>query len=150
MLYHINFGKPLLEQGARFVAPAERVTPFNARAAKDVKSYDTYLGPTPGYIEQVYLYRPLADAAGKTTVLLHNKAGDRAASMTYALKELPYLTMWKNTGDVRDGYVTGIEPGTNYRVTARKIRSTFSPDSQDFSAATTTLDFTSVARGISR
>jgi hypothetical protein len=123
MLYHINFGKPLLEEGAKFVAPAERVTPFNARAAKDVKSYDTYLGPTPGYIEQVYLYRPLADAAGKTTVLLHNKAGDRGASMTYALKELPYLTMWKNTGAGSDGYVTGIEPGTNYpnrRIVERK------------------------------
>ncbi|MEO6724173.1 MAG: S8 family serine peptidase [Blastocatellia bacterium] len=63
-------------------------------------------------------------------------------------------------GDVPDGEVltdingnwsqSGFEPGTTYRVTATKIRSAFSPDSQDFSAATTTLDFTSVARGISR
>jgi hypothetical protein len=124
MLYHVNFGKPLLEEGAKLVAPAERVTPFNARAAKDVKAFNTYLGPTPGYIEQVYLFRPLADAGGKTTVLLHNKAADRGASLTYALKELPYLTMWKNTGAISDGYVTGIEPGTNYpnkRMVERKF-----------------------------
>jgi len=114
MLYHINFGSPLLEEGAKVLAPAERVTPFNANAARDVKAYSSYRGPTPGFVEQVYLYRPLADAAGKTTVLIHNKAADRAASMTYSLKELPYLTTWKCTGDVKDGYVTGIEPGTNY------------------------------------
>jgi hypothetical protein len=114
MLYHANFGKPLLEEGAKFLAPAERVTPFNARAAKDLKTFNTYLAPTPGYIEQVYLFRPLADKGGKTTILLHNKAGDRGASMSYALKELPYLTLWKNTGAEADGYVTGLEPGTNY------------------------------------
>lgn len=123
MLYHANFGKPLLEAGARFLAPAERVTPYNARAAKDLATHNTYLGPTPGYIEQVYLFRPLADKDGKTTILLHNKNGDRGASMTYALKELPYLTLWKNTGAEADGYVTGLEPGTNYpnrRVVERK------------------------------
>jgi hypothetical protein len=28
--------------------------------------------------------------------------------------ELPYLTTWKNTAATDDGYVTGIQPGTNY------------------------------------
>ena len=37
-----------------------------------------------------------------------------AASLSYALKELPYLTLWKNTGAEADGYVIGLEPGTNY------------------------------------
>ena len=44
---------------------------------------------------------------------------------------------------------SGFEPGTTYRVTARRIRSNFLPSSLDFSAALTTLDFTSVGRGIS-
>lgn len=44
---------------------------------------------------------------------------------------------------------TGFEPGTTYRVSASKIRSSFSPASYDFSAATTTLNFSSVGRGIS-
>jgi hypothetical protein len=114
MLYHANFGKPLLEEGARFLAPVERVTPFNANAARDVNRYDRYAGPIPGYVEQVYLFRPLADREGRTTILLHNKAATHGASMSYAIKELPYLTLWKNTSAEADGYVTGLEPGTNY------------------------------------
>ena len=28
--------------------------------------------------------------------------------------QLPAFTLWKNTAGFRDGYVTGLEPGTNY------------------------------------
>ena len=28
--------------------------------------------------------------------------------------QLPAFTLWKNTAGLRDGYVTGLEPGTNY------------------------------------
>src|SRR5581483_10273989 len=42
LLYHFNFGRPLLEDGARLRAPVARVTPFNARAAEDVKTYDHF------------------------------------------------------------------------------------------------------------
>ena len=28
--------------------------------------------------------------------------------------ELPAFTLWKNTGGLRSGYVTGLEPATNY------------------------------------
>ena len=114
LLYHPNYGRPLLEEGSTFVAPARRVTPFNANAAKDVATYDTYKGPNAGYIEQVYLFRLYADKDERTTVMLQNRARSRAVTMAFSLKELPYLTLWKNTAAVEDGYVTGIEPGTNY------------------------------------
>jgi hypothetical protein len=42
--------------------------------------------------------------------------------MTYAVRELPYLTVWKNTAAVEDGYVTGIEPGTNFPYNRRLER----------------------------
>jgi len=29
-------------------------------------------------------------------------------------KQLPCFTLWKNTGAAADGYVTGLEPGTNF------------------------------------
>ena len=60
----------------------------------------------------VYCLFPLADGDGKTQFMLHNAAGDKAVSMTYAVAELPYLTLWKNTLTKKNGYVTGIEPGT--------------------------------------
>lgn len=114
LLYHVNFGRPLLESGSKLLVPAERVTPFNANAAKSVKTYDTYAGPTPGWIEQVYLFKVYADDDGRTEVLLQNKSQDQAVSMAWSTKQLPHLTVWKNTSAIEDGYVTGIEPGTNF------------------------------------
>ncbi len=114
LLYHFNFGKPLLQEGARLLAPVSQVTPFNARAAQDVKNYDRFAAPQSGFVEQVYLFHPLSDSTGMTSVLLQSKAADRGASLRYSLKELPHLTLWKNTGAVPDGYVIGIEPGTSY------------------------------------
>ena len=44
--------------------------------------------------------------------MLRNATGDNATSMTFSIKEPPFLTLWKNPVAVEDGYVTGLEPGT--------------------------------------
>ncbi|MSQ95701.1 MAG: DUF4432 family protein [Gemmataceae bacterium] len=120
ILYHYNFGKPLLGAGARLHVPVEQVTPYNANAARDVKTWNSFAGPKSGYVEQVYLMRPLADKDGRVNVLLHNAKADRGVVLQYAKKELPYLTLWKNTGHDDDGYVIGIEPGVSFP-NARKV-----------------------------
>jgi hypothetical protein len=114
VIYHANYGPPLLEKGSRVVAPVKKLTPFNDTAAKGVEEWAVYRGPTPGFIEQGYFIEPRADAAGRTVVLLKNAAGDKGTSIRWSVKELPYMTLWKNTAAEADGYVTGLEPGTNY------------------------------------
>ncbi len=114
ILYHTNYGPPLLEDGAVFLAPVARVIPFNDHAAKSLKDYAAYAGPKTGFVEQVYCLHPLADASGRTVIALANKARDRAVSMAFAVKELPYVTLWKNTASEGESYVTGLEPGTNF------------------------------------
>lgn len=122
LIYHTNYGAPLLEAGAKVVAPLESVAPMNEHAAKSIDDYATYAGPTPGFIEQVYLCRPRADNDHRTTILLKNAAGDRAASMSWSTDELPYLSIWKNTADRADGYVTGLEPATGFPFNRRVER----------------------------
>jgi galactose mutarotase-like enzyme len=114
LIYHANFGTPLLEKGATVVAPVARIAPMNDHAARAIDQYSTYDGPTAGFIEQVYLITPLADEAGRTRVLLRNAAKDQGASITWSTRELPYWTLWKNTAAEDDGYVTGLEPGTGF------------------------------------
>ncbi len=114
MLYHCNIGPPFLEAGSRAMAPIRELAPRDARAAEGVETYDTYLGPTPGYAEQVYLYDLLADPAGRTLALLYNATADRGLLVRLNRHELPCFTLWKNTAAVEDGYVTGLEPATNY------------------------------------
>jgi Domain of unknown function (DUF4432) len=114
LLYHTNYGHPLLEEGSTFLAPVSRVTPFNEHAASEIGRYSEYAGPTPGYVEEVYCLRPLADKDGRTVIALRNKAKDRAVSLTFPVKDLPYVSLWKNTTVEAEGYVTGLEPGVNF------------------------------------
>ena len=122
VLYHVNYGPPLLGAGSRFSAAVRRVTPFNAHAAKAVAAYAEYAGPAKGFIEQVYNLHPYADPDGRSVVMLRNAAGDRAVSMGFAVAELPYVTLWKNLTALEEGYVTGIEPGTGFPYTRRLER----------------------------
>lgn len=115
VLYHWNFGPPFLEQGARAIVPAEAIAPRDARAVEGLASHDSYAAPTVGFAEQVYFYRPIGDGpGGPTLAILRNHAGDKAVVLRFPVAQLPCFTLWKNTGGARDGYVTGLEPATNY------------------------------------
>jgi hypothetical protein len=113
IIYHTNFGAPILEKGAAVEAAAKTVAPMNDHAGKAAKTWATYAGPTKGFVEEVFLIEPYAKD-GKTAVLLKNAAGNQGAKMSWPVKQLPYLTIWKNTVAKESGYVTGIEPGTGY------------------------------------
>ncbi|MGH7451071.1 MAG: DUF4432 family protein, partial [bacterium] len=114
IIYHANYGAPLLEHGAQLFVPTKKITPMNEHAAKAVESYATYSGPMPGFIEEVFLIEPIVDKDGNTLVLLKNAAGNRGASIRWTKAQLPYFTQWKNTASREDGYVTGLEPGTGF------------------------------------
>ena len=113
LIYHANFGPPLLGPGSRFIGAIGEVTPFNDHAAKSTAGFASYDGPTKGFVEQVYVLQPFADEQGSTTVMLSNQAGDRAVTMRYHIAQLPYFTLWKNLTTLEEGYVTGLEPGTS-------------------------------------
>jgi hypothetical protein len=114
VLYHCNVGPPFLEAGSRVVAPIGEMAPLTARAAEGMATYDTYPGPTPGFTEQVYCYDLLGDAAGRTLALLYNAAADRGLALRWNRNELPCFTVWRNSAALEDGYVTGLEPATNF------------------------------------
>jgi hypothetical protein len=114
LLYHCNLGPPLLGAGSRLFLPIREMAPLNGRAAEGIDSFATYPPPTPGFVEQVYCFDLLADAAGHTLVLLANPAGDCGLVLRCNRQELPCFTVWRQAGDLAEGYVTGLEPGTNF------------------------------------
>ncbi|PQO35686.1 DUF4432 domain-containing protein [Blastopirellula marina] len=114
MLYHINMGAPILGEGASVVCPVTELCPRNDHAANDVDTWSTYKGPTAGYVEQVYFMQLAADANGDTCTLLKSASGEQGVSVHFNVKQLPYFIIWKNTAAEADGYVTGLEPSTNF------------------------------------
>jgi hypothetical protein len=114
MLYHCNFGLPLLDGGSRVVAPVKKLVPRNERAASGIKTWDSFAAPEPGFEEMVYFFELHAAEDGTTRTLLKNAHATNGVSLVFNTQQLPCFSLWKNTTGEPDGYVTGLEPGTNF------------------------------------
>jgi len=116
LLYHFNFGFPLLAPGSRVVAPIRSTAPRTEEARKDrgVEECREIGQPVPGYLEKVFFHDLASDPRGRTFVALVNPdlGGGRPLAIVerFSARELPAFTQWKM---VRKGfYVLGLEPGT--------------------------------------
>jgi hypothetical protein len=115
LLYHFNFGFPLVSEAARFKFPSRRVVP--REAGTPMEGYDAYQAPTPGYRERVYYHEDLVAKDGKATATIEAPDFPQAQGtasrlltmrLTWSTGTLPYLTEWKMPGE--NVYVLGIEP----------------------------------------
>ncbi len=114
LLYHVNFGHPLLDGGSQLIAPIKELVPRNEHAATGIEGWNEYQAETAGFEEQVYFATLRGGSRGNTEALLKNAHGTEGVSLHFNTEQLPCFTVWKNTTSIQDGYVTGIEPGTNY------------------------------------
>ena len=112
MLYHFNFGFPLVAEGTEFIAPARKVTP-RARDGQTLLDHSRYVAPVDGFVEQASTLEELVtDDAGFATLVLANRgcAGGRGLGLywRYRPAELPNFVQWYM---MRSGtYVTAFEP----------------------------------------
>jgi hypothetical protein len=116
LLYHTNFGTPLLGAGAEFVAPVKKVQPINAASAEGgLVDWNRYSGPhAPGYAAKVFNMSLYGDARGMTKAMLKSPDGSQGVLMSFDTHGLPYMSLWKNEVTAKGGYVTGLEPGTGF------------------------------------
>lgn len=114
LLYHINFGAPILEGGGRIVVPLEELAPFTTVSLDGVDRFEDCTSPRPGTPEEVFLCVPVAAPDGWSLAMLEAAGGTRAAVVRYDTRTLPRFVVWKLLGAMADGYVVGLEPSTNY------------------------------------
>jgi len=114
LLYHVNFGVPFLQPGAKVLLPVKKLTPRDAVTAADLPSWNLYGPETPGATEVCFFLEPASDTDGNTQALLHNPAATQGVSLKFNTRQLPCFSIWKNCEATSDGYVTGLEPATNF------------------------------------
>jgi hypothetical protein len=114
MLYHVNVGPPVLGAGAEVVADVADLEPRDAAAAPDVATWNRFVAPQPGRGEQVHFLRLRPDGRGWASAAVVDPGRRHVARLSWRADTLPCFTLWKNQGGLADGYVTGLEPGTNF------------------------------------
>ena len=114
LLYHVNFGLPLLDPGSKVVLPIKTLAPRDEIAVGNLHEWDTYGPETPGSAEAVFFCDLAAESDGQTRALLRNAAKDQGVSLLFNKTQLPYFALWKSRQAAVDGYVTGLEPAVNF------------------------------------
>lgn len=114
LLYHINLGFPLLDEGSECLFPALETISHNDFAAQFVDNWAQFPPPNPGQEELVYYHRLAAQPDGTTYVALVNRNFGNGQGLglyiKFSAEKLPWLIHWKMPG--AGEYVTGIEPAT--------------------------------------
>lgn len=117
ILYHCNFGWPLVDEGADLIWQGRYISigrDMDNELFNGQHNYRKCLAPQEshrGFGEACAALDVTADAQGTCTVGLHNAALGLALKMRYAKAQLPWLTNWQHWGF--GDYVTALEPGTN-------------------------------------
>jgi hypothetical protein len=114
LLYHVNIGHPVLDEGSRYLAPVRQVlwASHADRYADQATGYRVMRGPQDGFAEQVWQHDLAPDAAGKVAVALVNDRLSFGIEVTARQDQLPCAYQWQNL-QARQ-YVVGVEPSTHH------------------------------------
>ena len=113
LLYHCNFGYPMISEKCRLVLPEDRkTTPRTPFAATGLGRETTFDVPSPCEEERVFFHEEM-----ERTATLVNEAINTKMTLTWS-DTLPILAHWRSmaSGD----YVCGLEP-TNCYIMGRKF-----------------------------
>lgn len=109
ILYHINFGYPLLDETATVHVPSDNCCGYDTYTQERIGEQSTIKSPSGENLEKNYLHT-FASNNGLSTVWLHNKniSDGLAVYVTFDSAKLPYLTQW-TLENIKD-YVLALEP----------------------------------------
>ena len=126
ILYHFNFGYPLVDEGTEILWEGTWKPRFGDENAKIFKADNDFKKcPSPiedhlGSGEEVVLIDPISDDSGMCSCGLYNPKIGLKVELNFHKNQLPTLTNWQHWG--KNEYVTGLEPATNYPIGQAKAR----------------------------
>ena len=120
LLYHCNFGFPVVSPDSELIVDDESVRPRDVVAERGLGFLTRFEAPDPKYAEQVFFHYPRPDASGNVIASILNRVLNLRAFIRYRAAELPALAQWKMMG-ARD-YVCALEPATNHETPRALLR----------------------------
>ncbi|MGB8643840.1 MAG: aldose 1-epimerase family protein [Anaerolineae bacterium] len=120
ILYHCNFGFPVVSPGSQMLIDETEIHPRDARAQRGRGHEREMETPHVGYEEQVFFHKPRVGTDGRARVAIVNRALGLGAYVKYRSQELPYLTQWKMMG--AGEYVCALEPTNVWETPRAQLR----------------------------
>ena len=126
VLYHINFGYPLAQEGTQIFWEGQWKPRFGGEYPKIFKEgndFKTCPAPLESHSEggeEVALISPIPDKNDKCQCGLFNPKLNLKIEIEFYKSQLPYLSNWQHFG--KGEYVTGLEPGTNWPIGQKQAR----------------------------
>jgi hypothetical protein len=120
ILYHMNFGYPLLTEDTELIIDPLKTTPRDEDAMSGIREFRNFIKPQSEFREQVFFHTMKGDINGETTVTINNKKTGTAVNIKFNINQLPYLAEWKMMG--HGEYVLGIEPSNVLCKSRKAIR----------------------------
>jgi Domain of unknown function (DUF4432) len=121
LLYHCNFGFPVVSPQSELIFNDESVRPRDARAEKGLGTLTRFQEPAGAeYDEQVFFHQPRVDQDGYSRAAIVNRDLNFGAYVRWRAAELPRFAHWKMlaAGD----YVCALEPATYWETPRYKLR----------------------------
>lgn len=112
LLYHINFGWPLLAEGTRFVAPIIETLWRTDSVSEQGASHIVMPPPQKDFVEQVYEHSLGVGSDHRTSAMLVNDRLEWAVEYSWDARVFPCFFQWMH---LREGsYAIAFEPSTNH------------------------------------
>jgi hypothetical protein len=110
LLYHCNFGYPLLSEDSEMLYVGTKVTGRDDEANGGIATHNTFEKPTHGYSEQVFYHDLEANEQGQTYACVFNNKLSLGAYVKFNKNQFAKFGEWKMMGE--SDYVLGLEPAT--------------------------------------
>ena len=108
LLYHVNAGFPVVDEGSEILVAATGVA---ARGDHPVEGYRRLAAPAAGFVEQVFEHELGGEPDGSVPAAVVNRRLGVGLYQVFDRTQLPHHFVWRTLGE--GTYVVGIEPCTN-------------------------------------
>ena len=115
LMYHVNLGYPVIDEGARLVAPIRDVvwaSHADAGLSRQSVGYRTCPAPQMGFAEQVWEHDLAADERGNVALAVMNDRLAFGLELETRKEQMPCFYQWQNFQ--AGHYVMGVEPATHH------------------------------------
>lgn len=112
IMYHLNCGYPILDEGCKIFIPSAGVKPMSPSAEKLKDQWDRVSGPSDAVPDDLFVHDVFHDPEGLVHAALYNEKIGLGISYSFEFSAMKYIVEWRCLKST--DYIMGIFPSNNH------------------------------------